>query len=1015
MTIFRGVQAGLCASISALAVFAASVPVSAQEVQPDSEQRASDDATTESDVIIVTGSRIARPRDFASPAPLVTIGSERLQQSGSTNLTDILTGYPALVGSTTSGDTSGDDAAIGEAGLNLLDLRNLGTQRTLVLVDGRRHVAGSPGSQSVDINTIPSDLVERVEIVTGGASALYGADAVTGVVNFILKRDFEGLSARAQAGISSRGDSGQRLITVTAGKNFMDGRANLTLAYEYGEDDRLLSQQRSYLSGTRLRGFFPNPDDTETGTETNDGIPDRILFNDLRYFDTTPDGAIDVDFDGAPDFYGASGLPFVNGQYLGSGIDSGGSGTPLSQYANDLRPDIKRHVVNLFGRFEVSPAFEIYAEGKYARSTTFTLAQPTFDYYLFVPEDNPFIPATVRANIIPGIGEAVFGPGAPDGVLVTRDNFDFGQRGQDNLRQTWRGVLGARGEITSDLRYDISYVYGRSTQRARFVNDIYDDRFFAALDVVTDPVTGRPTCRANLDPSWTPFQPFQDPDGARGGGLGGPVTFQPGQCVPINLFGEGQSQEALDFIRAETVDRSRIEQHVISGIVNGTFGDGFKLPGGEIGFAVGAEYRQEKSNFVSDEIARQGLTFTNSIEPTRGKFSVKEVFGEISLPILGDLPFANRLQVGGAIRYSDYSTIGSTTTWQVNGEYAPIRDITFKGTYSRAIRAPNIDELFGGQAQTFLFITDPCQADQIQNAIDPDLRRQNCATLLAANGVADPANFEDTRSTNISGFVGGNRNLAEERATIWTAGIALQPRFLRGFNLSVDWYDVKLKNAINTVTANQLAALCVDQPTLDNVYCAGIDRQDGPPTSGTAQPGYIIGFRLGPQNVAAFETSGLDVNLSYTLQTEKMGTFGLRVVGNYLDKLKTVPTPGANAIENAGTQLAPKYQANTDLTWTKGPFTINYGLSWFDKTSRYTLGTLASNPDIVEKKYLYFKERWVHDIYVSYDVGDNFQFFGGVNNLTDNKPGVAADDYPVSAIGRYFFVGAKMNLGGKLR
>ncbi|WP_374526095.1 TonB-dependent receptor plug domain-containing protein [Sphingopyxis sp.] len=1013
MKLFAKAALGACVSFVALSVSGIAF---AQEQSADEDvQATSSDSSSQGDAIVVTGSRIARPRDFTSPAPLVTIGADRLQQSGSTNLTDILTGYPALVGSTTSGDTSGDDASIGEAGLNLLNLRNLGTQRTLVLVDGRRHVSGSPGSQSVDINTIPSDLVERVEIVTGGASALYGADAVTGVVNFILKRDFEGLNARAQAGISQRGDSGQRLISVTAGKNFLDGRANLTLAYEYGEDDRLLSQQRSYLSGTRYQGFFPNPADTETGTQTNDGIPDRILFNDLRYFDTTPDGAIDVDFDGAPDFYGAAGLPFVHGQYLGSGIDSGGSGTPLSRYANDLRPDITRHVVNLFGRFEVSPALEIYAEGKYARSKTFTLAQPTFDYYLFVPEDNPFIPDTVRSNIIPGIGEAVFGPGAPDGVLVTRDNFDFGQRGQDNLRETWRGVIGARGDITSNLRYDLSYVYGRSTQRAHFVNDIYDDRFFAALDVVNDPVTGNPTCRVNVDPNWTPFQPFQDPDGARGGGLNGPVTFKPGECVPINLFGEGQSQEALDFIRADTLDRSKIEQHVVSAIVNGTFGNSFKLPGGEIGFAVGAEYRQEKSDFTSDPIARQGLTFTNSIQPTRGKFSVKEVFGEISLPILANLPFAERLTLGGAARYSDYSTIGSTTTWQINGEYAPIRDITFKGTYSRAIRAPNIDELFGGQAQTFLFITDPCQADQIQNAIDPDLRRRNCETLLSANGVADPATFEDTRSTNIAGFVGGNRNLAEERATIWTAGVALQPRFIPGLNVTLDWYDVKLKNAINTVTANQLAALCVDQPTLDNVYCDGIDRQNGVPSSGTAEPGYIVGFRLGPQNVAAFTTSGLDVNVSYRLQTEKAGTFSLRLIGNYLESLKTVATPGANPIENAGTSFTPKYQANADLTWSKGPFTINYGLSWFDKTSRYALGTIASNPDIVEKKYLYYKERWVHDIYASVDVGDRFQLFGGVNNFTDNKPGVAADDYPVSAIGRYFFVGAKMNLGGKLR
>ena len=287
--------------------------------------------------------------------------------------------------------------------------------------------------------------------------------------------------------------------------------------------------------------------------------------------------------------------------------------------------------------------------------------------------------------------------------------------------------------------------------------------------------------------------------------------------------------------------------------------------------------------------------------------------------------------------------------------------------------------------------------------------------MLSGLGVANPAEFEDDRSTNIPGLQGGNPSLSEERATIWTAGIALQPRFIPGLNVTLDWYDVKLKNAINTVTANRLAALCVDQPTLNNVYCDAIDRQSGEPTSGTAEPGYIVGFRLGPQNVAAFKTSGLDVNLSYRLQTDKLGTFSLRVIGNYLDSLTTVPTPGANPIENAGTQFAPKYQANTDLTWNTGPLTINYGLSWYDKTSRYALGTIASNPDIVEKKYLYFKERWVHDLYVSYDVGDNFQFYGGINNFTNNKPDTAADDYPVSAVGRFFFFGAKMNIGGRLR
>jgi outer membrane receptor protein involved in Fe transport len=1003
--IARRTGLSLTASVTALSLASIAQPALAQNTTPDSAQTttpgiATDQAEPETrNDIVVTGSRIRRP-DFDTPNPVLSINAAQIQASGTTNLTDFLTGYPALQGSSTSADNSGDNAGIGATGLNLLNLRNLGTERTLVLIDGRRHVAGLPGSQSIDINTIPNDLVERVEVLTGGASAVYGADGVSGVVNFIMKKDFEGVTARGQAGISEYGDAGQRFVSVTAGKNFLDNRGNFAIAYEYGEEDRLQTRDRKNLSGTNRTAFYLNPDDPEnqggyTGGPVN-GIPDYIPLNNIRYFDTNREGGIDLDFDGFPDYFvdRSGGLvQFDPGRFVPDFYQQGGNATLVSDYGNDLLPSVKRHVVNALTHFEVSPALTLFAEGKYANIHSFSLAQPTFDYYLLIPEDNPYIPAALRSQI------AALGNG---GVLVNRDNFDFGQRGEDIRRETYRFVVGARGEISSHANYEISYVWGRTDVKNTYVNDILDDRYYAAIDVVTNPANGQPTCRVNLQPGWTPDQPYNYTRD-----VFAPTSFSPGQCVPLNLFGEGApSQAALDFIRANTTDRARIEQQVISGSISGDFGAFFELPGGPIGFAIGGEYRKEKSTFTADPLAAQGLTFTNSLSNDSGRYEVTEEFGELRAPLLKDVPFFHRLEFGAAIRFSDYSTIGSTTAWKVDGTWAPIRDIAFNGTYSTAVRAPNIGELFAGNSQTFEFITDPCNTNQIQNGTAN--RAANCAALLADLGVASPSTYRDNRSVNIPGFSGGNPNLSEEEAKTWTAGVVFQPRFIPGLSVRADWYDIRLKNAINTVTAEQLAQLCVDQATLNNVFCNAIVRQNG--SSGPASAGNIIDFTVAPQNVAQFRTAGLDLNVSYQVKTAKVGTFSLNVMANYLDRLEFIGTPGAPTTNQRGEAFAPKYTVNSDLTWKLGALTVNYGLLWFDKTLRFTNQQVATNTDIVDPKYFYLKEHWQHDIFFSYDVKGGLQFYGGVNNVFGQKPDIGTNTYPVSSVGRFFYAGAKVKL-----
>lgn len=591
--------------------------------------------------IVVTGSRISRP-EFSFPNPVQAYTSETIQQAGTTNITDFLIESPALRGSTSNINVAGSNLQNAQfVGVNLLDLRYLGEERTLVLVNGRRHIAGYPGIAAVDINTIPVDLIDRVDILTGGTSAIYGSDGVSGVVNFVLKRNFEGLSVRVQGGISQREDSGNRFVSATWGKNFAGDRGNVALSYEFNELDRFSQRQRlNYgMTGPSFR-FVRNPADFPD----DPNIPDLIPLSGLRWADTSPGGAIDIDLDFVPDFNG-DGTPYDVGTYVrGSAFTIGGDSTPQDSYFGDYTPYSRRHIANAFGHFEISPALRLFAEGKYVKADGHTFAQPVYDFYTYLEPDNAFL-------------RQRFGDAAPDGAYITgRDHFDFGIRRYSTERDTYRTVVGADGRIFKDLRYEISYTFGQVNSTGTNEGDRYTDRYFAAIDAVVDPATGQVTCRINL-PGETQIRGFSyGPEFFEG--TMAPKSFQPGQCVPLNLLGEGApSREALDFVLANHSDAARIRHHVVSGYVSGDTDSFLRLPGGPVGFALGAEYRRESSRLVPSEQSQQGLLADNAPSTTTaGNFSVKEAFGEINLPILSKLPFADTLSVGGAYRVSDYTT-----------------------------------------------------------------------------------------------------------------------------------------------------------------------------------------------------------------------------------------------------------------------------------------------------------------------------------------------------------------------
>lgn len=929
-------------------------------------------AVDETQDVVVTGSRIARP-DYEAPSPIVSFNAANIQQSGETNLTDFLQRVPALVGSRDSTRAGGGDAVstgqFGQIGLNLLDLRRLGTNRTLVLVDGRRHVAAEANTAAVDINAIPTDLVSRVDVLTGAVSAVYGADGVTGVVNFILKRDFEGVGARAQMGISQEGDGATRFVSVIAGKNFGDGRGNVTLAYEYSGEDRLPYENRDYLAQGRRKYLIPNDADVNDDPH----VPDNILVVDLHYTDISPLGAVFVGGESMPSYDGL-GRPYDRGTPASYYFQGGVSTDVPGFYQGDLAPEIDRHAVNLLAHYDVSDVFKLSIDAKYVRVATTSFGQYPETYYLPIALDNPFIPASIRTAATAAGAETLF---------FNRANIDFGRLGEHDMRRTYRGVIDASGQVSDHATWDAYYEYGRTTVRATRLNDRLGRQYTDALDAVTDPASGRIVCRSTLT--------------------------EPGNgCVALSPFGAGPATaQQLGYFQVDHDSSSRIEQHVASASLSGDFGALFELPGGPVQFSVGAEYRRESSRFdPNDDLVNANFFGGDEpalVRPSRGAFDVYEAFGELNVQLLKDRPFAEVLSVGAAGRYSDYSTVGGARTWQFNGVYAPVRDISFRGSYGQAVRAPNIGELFQPTTSSANFFTDPCTPQQIDNGTQ--YRPENCRTSLAAVGAVVSPGLQTGAFVN--GTASGNRDLRAEVARTWTAGVVLRPRMLPGLTASFDWYDIRLKDAINTVTPSDLANLCVDQQTLANPFCAAFTRAPG--------TGIINGYTVGPQNVASFRAAGFDVNIDYVIRTARAGTFNLRLVAGYLDRSEFTGIPGAPVTDRLDQIQSPRWNATFSPTWTLGAVSANYNLRWFDATRAFDVNTTTANPDVAAGRYLRFDALWQHDLQLQYQAEDGFAFYGGVTNLTDQQPDPAAfgTNIPVSPLGRFLYVGAKVRFGGK--
>ena len=592
--------------------------------------------------------------------PIVSVSAEELNDQGDISLGDALNDLPALRATFGQANSS---RFIGTAGLNWLDLRGLGVERTLVLVNNRRHVTSSPGDYFVDVNTIPSDLVERVDIVTGGNSAVYGSDAVAGVVNFVTRRDFEGLRLRGQAGTSSESDRDSEFLSITAGRNFADGRGNVALALEFGSTATLYNRQREALTGASSgRRLFVLSEDTSDEPDGSDGIIDNPFYDGGLFDGSLATGGF-VEFDASGDpgsnsycgnlpepirsqrclpnnqprifTFDASGnlvetIPGTDLRPFGTTIvrtDGNPGGLATRTETGSLVPGLDRYSANLFAHLDVSDGFTPFMEAKFVHIDAVMEGGPSFwrgsisDFFLGGSElkcSNPFL-SDQALGVLQTLGRCETSDSTFE---MSRLNVDFGSRGELHDRDTYRVVAGVEGSFFEDWRYEVAVNYGRLDTRLRSLNNliVFDlegnpDGFLLAIDAVRNG-DGEIVCGVNADADQSNDRP---------------------DCVPINVFGAGApSQAAVDFVNMTGIRNETAEQFVASAYVSGEL-PRLTLPAGAIGFALGLEYRTEKARSVFDELSAAGATFQNKIPPfLPPDLSVKEAFAELRIPLLRD-------------------------------------------------------------------------------------------------------------------------------------------------------------------------------------------------------------------------------------------------------------------------------------------------------------------------------------------------------------------------------------------
>ena len=928
--------------------------------------------------IEITGTRIPSP-NLESSSPVAVIGADDIKFEGVRNVENLLNNLPQVFAS------QGGTYANGATGTATVDLRGLGSVRTLVLVNGKRLPPGTPkqGGYAADLNQVPAPLIQRIEVLTGGASAVYGSDAVAGVVNFILRDNFEGVQAEVNYGFYSHeqhnglasviaarsvaaptqyqvpGDKssvGEETETsLLMGGNFAGGKGNATLFVGYKKERAILQKDFDYSAcstGSNAAGF------TCAGSGTS--FPGQFLIGP-RFRGADARTVADAN-GGVRPYVGANdAFNFAPYNYYQR---------PSERYTAHASAhyDINTHVRTYldFGFHDDSTVGQIAPSGLFGVQSTQTFA-------------NPLLSAAWRSTL------GLTGPGTSQDVIILRRNIEGGGRQADIRHTSDRTVFGVKGDIFKNWDYDVFMQTGQVIYQETYKNDFSIVRGVRALDVVADPTTGAAVCRSVLDGT--------DPN-----------------CVPYNIWRlGGVTPAALAYLQTPGLARGSTTQRVQGATLTGDLGNyGWRFPGAKtgIGVAIGVERRVEKldlqvdTEFDTGDLAGQG----GATHGVNGQFTVKEIYGEIRIPI------RDLLSVNGSYRYSDYSTGISTDTYGVGFELSPHRVVKLRGSYQQAVRAPNVVELFTAQGlNLYDNDSDPCAGDT------PTASRAACARTGVT--AAQYGNILDSPAGQYNFLQGGNPNLAPEKAKSATVGLVLQP--LRNLSATIDYFNIKVDNVISNLDPTVVLQRCIT----DGTFCDLIHR-DALGTLWLLPTAFIVGTNA---NLSKLKTSGVDVNVNYNMPIGRWGGLGFNFLGTYLKELKTtqdVATPEYDCAGLYGGACGtpnPEWRHKLRVTWST-PWKFEVSTSWrhFDsvvhsRTSSNPVLTGSVNPvdrTLGERDYLDIAAQWAFSKYIT--------IRGGVNNVFDRDPPISSlvgagagngNTFPqvYDAVGRRVFVGATVN------
>ena len=957
--------------------------------------------------VVVTGSRIARnPADVA--APLVSVGSDDVLYSNTPDLGQFLQEMPQLSSfggrNTISADSR--NGSTSSTGLSRADLRGLGTSRTLVLVNGKRHVSGAAGTQAIDLSTIPPILIRSVEVITGGASAVYGSDAVTGVVNIILDDELEGIVFDSNYNRRFENSAGENYrFAIAGGSELAEGRGHITASVQYDRQSLMLATDQPFSDN------YDRVNVTDANNVSGDGNPDFLILpkvaediiGPFTVFNTRNDvghalgdtGRWSFTEDGSGIF--KLPIPVVAGRYPRSQNFIGGDFTeiipahgPRDPYLTVI-PAAERFVGTASLKFDVGGNMEAYADTKFSKTSGRDI---DFPRQIIFPKitvaDNPYLPESVRTQFLDaGVQQFEI----LDNVLELETSGEWFDRQSSTI------VAGLRGDFDagfSALTYDAYAQYGTTSNEIRRAPQRITPNLLAAIDVVVDPATGRPACRSHV--------PSAQPAGYRS-----PATVDAGNCAPLNPFGFGLvSQEALDFVFKPATNLQEVDQAVLGLTFTGDTNRFANLPGGPVYFAGGVEYRDESAAFDWDTLEELGA-FGAPASDSSASFDVSEVFAEVSVPVL------DTLTLDGAIRYADYSHAGGATAWKVSGNFTPVERFGIRGTYSEAVRAPNLTEAFSPPAQMNFVPNDLCDFEDVPN--ESPTVASNCAAL----GLAP--DFDAFDGLTIFGSVSGNENLTPEESESYTFGVVFRP--FEGSEFSIDYYSIEITDAIASIGGQDIVNLCLRAESgINNTFCARIDRNPGPGLTPRGIPvGGITDIRSGFVNVAALETSGFDVTGSFfgdasdlTFGLLKTGTMTFNIVYTNVDELSEFPFQNDPSREDikASEIGRPKHQFKAALAYSGGLFDVRWELLYIG--NQVTRNLSFNEPDYVSPDgtgtTLY------NDLFVSKTLdwfGSETMVYAGINNLFDEEPPIAALDYDsrneasnYDQYGRNFVLGARV-------